>query len=173
MPPTDTDDGELTPKKPAACAVQLAQKLQANSQRIVFAESCTCGLVAALMGQVPGVSSVLCGSAVTYRVPTKRSWLSVDSEILEKWTAESLETSLAMAQGVLKQTSEADIAVAITGHLGPDVDQEKDGIVFLAMTQREKTPPGASLKVKLGSSTRVNRQFEAAKALIQWTLQQL
>ena len=62
---------------------QLLNELIRLRKRIVFAESCTAGLLAATLGQIAGVSEVLCGSAVTYRNLTKANWLGIDPALLD------------------------------------------------------------------------------------------
>jgi nicotinamide-nucleotide amidase len=148
----------------------LADRLkQRSSDRVVFAESCTCGLVAALLGQCPGVSEWLCGSAVTYRESVKQQWLSVAAETLEEFTAESLETTCEMAIGVLQKTGEAGFSAAVTGHLGPDAPPEIDGRIFLAVATLDAKEPKilAAESCQLTSPTRVDRQHEAANHVFQ------
>lgn len=154
---------------PEPDAVSLVAKLADSNRKIVFAESCTCGLVSALVGQVPGVSRFLCGSAVTYRVATKQSWLSISTRTLEQHSAESLETTTEMARNVATHTPEADIAVAVTGHLGPDVDSELDGRIFIAVYMPESTMVH-SITQQLEHSNRCERQLEAALKVIQFTV---
>lgn len=170
------------PDNPSAIATQQAQDLASQLEsletrtstqaRIVFAESCTAGLVAALLGQVPGISRFLCGSMVTYRESTKQQWLSVSRETLDQFTAESLETSKALATRVLERTGEATFSAAITGHLGPLTGDEppsvKDGKVFIVVAKRENgsTTIVSSETKQLKSSTRVDRQFESATAVL-------
>ncbi len=146
-------------------ADQLADRLkQLQNDRVVFAESCTCGLAAALLGQIPGISNWLCGSAVTYRESVKQDWLGVSEETLAQHTAESLETTIEMAIGVLRNTREATWSAAVTGHLGPDAAPDVDGRIFVAVA----TGSSAESKIvavesfQLRSPTRVDRQFESA-----------
>ncbi len=87
--------------------------------RLVLAESCTGGTLSGALMQVPGVSKVFCGSAVTYREDTKVNWLGVRPETLRLHSAVSAETTEEMARGVLWATPEADIGFAVTGHYGP------------------------------------------------------
>lgn len=140
--------------------------------RIALAESCTAGLVCALLGQVPGISRFLCGSMVTYRESTKQQWLSVSPETLDQFTAESIETTKSMATGVLERTEEADYSAAITGHLGPltgdDPPSEKDGKVFVVVATRENESATivSTDSVELKSSTRIDRQYESAAAVL-------
>lgn len=149
-------------------AAKLAELLESRRRRVVFAESCTCGLVAAFLGQIPGISQWFCGSTVTYRESTKTGWLDIDAESLARYSAESPETTAAMAQGVLQKTREAEIAFAITGHLGPSAG-EKDGQVFLAFADRFGNVNGKAFQ--LASQSRVERQHEAARCLLQFAIE--
>ncbi|MDR3114886.1 MAG: CinA family protein [Treponema sp.] len=102
-------------------AEEVISRLSAASQTIVLAESCTAGLVADLLAQVPGASRVLWGSYVSYTGAAKIAMLGLDEEILRRYGAVSRETACAMAQGAL-QRSRADIAAAVTGLAGPEGD---------------------------------------------------
>ena len=174
------------PETPSEIAVAQAQGLarqlesletQADGQsvgqaKIVLAESCTAGLVSALLGQVPGISRFLCGSMVTYRESTKQQWLSVSADTLDRFTAESIEASESLATSVLGCTAEASYSAAITGHLGPltgdDPPSEKDGKIFVVVAKRENdsTKIVSSDTIQLQSKTRVDRQYESAAAVI-------
>ena len=101
-------------------AKTLASVLKSRDLRIVFAESCTGGLVSAALTRVPGISDYHCGSAVVYRIDTKTRWLNVPSELLVKPGPVSNVVARHMAEGVLRHTPEADVAASITGHLGPN-----------------------------------------------------
>ena len=117
-------------------AESLARRLAKRDVRVVFAESCTAGLVAALLARVPGVSEYLCGLAVTYRSRTKHDWLAVPQSDLDQYTAVSEPVARAMASAVLERTQEADFSAAVTGHLGPDAPKELDGVVYVAVARR-------------------------------------
>lgn len=121
-----------------AQAEQLVQILRDRELKIVFAESCTAGLLASTLGRLPGVSRVLCGSAVTYRNLTKVNWLGVEQQLLDDpaITAVSEPVARQMAWGVLQQTAEADLAVSVTGHLGPIAPAGFDGLVFSGICWR-------------------------------------
>ncbi len=121
--------------------LQVSAQLKAKRLRIVFAESCTAGLLAATLGQIPGISESLCGSAVTYRNATKAGWLGVDTKLLDDpaITAVSDPVARQMAKGVLQMTPEADLAVSVTGHLGPDAPTDQDGLVFVGIAQRKQS----------------------------------
>jgi PncC family amidohydrolase len=120
-------------------ARKVAALLQATHNRLVLAESCTGGMVAAALAGVPGISDCLCGSAVTYRNDTKRRWLSVPVSILKKQGPVSEETTAAMALGALEKTPEASVAAAVTGYLGPHSPQGQDGRLFIAVALKAKS----------------------------------
>ncbi len=149
-------------------AMALVGELAARNVRVVFAESCTGGMVAGELAKVPGVSQWLCGSAVTYRSDTKIHWLDVGEDTLAVHTAVSQEATAEMAEGVLAKTPEASIAAAITGHLGPDAPENLDGIVFTAIAARHDQgidvhPQG---KHRLRANERETRQSEATALLL-------
>ena len=111
-------------------ARMLIGKLAVSGRKIVFAESCTAGLIAATLGRIPGASSVLAGSAVVYQLETKHAWLGVDREALIDTGAVSKTVSEQMARGVLSHTPHSRIAASITGHLGPEAPPELDGVAW-------------------------------------------
>ncbi len=120
-------------------ATRLANELRTRGLRIVFAESCTAGLIAASLARFPGISEHLCGSAVVYRNATKTAWLGVSAQDLadESIGPVSKAVAAAMATGVLKRTREADLAASVTGHLGPDAPPELDGVIYVAVARRD------------------------------------
>ncbi|TWT50311.1 Nicotinamide-nucleotide amidohydrolase PncC [Rubripirellula amarantea] len=151
--------------------VELFEKLSDAGSRIVFAESCTGGLVAAEMAKIAGVSEVFCGSAVTYRNDTKVRWLGVDAETIANLSAVSPPVAHQMAKGVLQQTPEADLAVAITGHLGPDAPDGLDGLVLIGLARTIKGKVVVKVtEHHLESSSRTERQLEAMLVVVQSAL---
>ena len=147
----------------------LVEQLEANrTDRLVIAESCTAGLVAGVLGQIPGISKWLCGSAVTYRESAKKEWLGVSSTTLATHHAESIETTREMALGVLRKTSEAKYSVAVTGHLGPDAPPALDGQIFIAVAVRadEEARIYSTDCLKLSSLERVARQYESVDCVL-------
>ncbi|TWU38933.1 Nicotinamide-nucleotide amidohydrolase PncC [Novipirellula aureliae] len=148
-------------------ATQLAELLEATKTTIVFAESCTAGLVSATLAAVPGISKWLCGSAVVYREATKVGWLGVDEEQLKRHSAVSAEVTTELAVGVLNRTPEAKLAVAVTGHLGPNAPSIQDGVIFIAVRRRDDSVQDVvSTRFQLSSVDRVDRQHEAADRVI-------
>ena len=150
-------------------AQELAQQLEQGKRRIVFAESCTAGLVSATLAQVPGISQWHCGSAVVYREATKTAWLAIPPAMIEQHGVVSEEIAQLMAAGVLQFTPEAEISAAITGHLGPDAPPELDGLAHIATAIRNgKAAPSLSVScAKLTASDRQSRQREAATLILQ------
>jgi nicotinamide-nucleotide amidase len=99
-------------------AERLLADARAKGLKIATAESCTGGLVAGLLTEIPGSSDVVERGFVTYSNDAKQDLLGVPREILQSYGAVSEQTARAMAQGALKQ-SRADLAVAVTGIAGP------------------------------------------------------
>lgn len=92
--------------------------LLADKLTITTAESCTGGLIASQITELPGASQVFEAGFVTYSNKMKTQMLSVPASIIEKHGAVSEETVISMAKGALKN-SQADIAVAVSGIAGP------------------------------------------------------
>lgn len=146
-------------------ARRVARMLKSSNQRVVFAESCTAGLASAQLATVAGISEHHCGSLVPYRNRSKRDWLSVPAKLLQDPGPVSEIVASKMAEGALKQTREANIAVSVTGHLGPDAPKRLDGLVFIGVAvcleQSAKAQTGVS-RHRLKTVTRYQRQREAA-----------
>ena len=95
--------------------------LKQKGLHITSAESCTGGLFASAITDVPGASEVLASAYVTYSAESKSAELGVPAEVIEKYGVVSKETAEAMARGALERSG-ADIAVSVTGFAGPDAD---------------------------------------------------
>lgn len=150
--------------------VPLADLLAERRKRVVFAESCTAGLIAATLGAVPGVSASLCGSMVTYRERTKTDWLEVDSGMIDQFTAVSAVVAEAMVLGVLRKTEEADYAASITGHLGPGAPAAQDGLIYIGLASRDASDGQRMRRVvehRLRSRTRDARRSEAVELVFE------
>ena len=93
-------------------------------RRVVTAESCTAGLLAARLTERPGSSSYVAGGVVAYANDAKVDLLDVDPRLIEEHGAVSEPVAEAMADGALKRF-EADTAVAVTGIAGPDGGTEE------------------------------------------------
>jgi PncC family amidohydrolase len=100
---------------------------------IATAESCTGGLLAALLTSVPGASAVFLGGVVAYSNRVKVSQLAVPADLLEQVGAVSEEVAMAMARGV-RRTLGAQLGVGITGVAGPGHSELKPpGLVYVAL----------------------------------------
>jgi nicotinamide-nucleotide amidase len=96
----------------------LLDLCRAKKLTIATAESCTGGLVAATLTEIPGSSDVVERGFVTYSNTAKTAMLGVPADVIARFGAVSRETAEAMAQGALAH-SPADLAVSITGIAGP------------------------------------------------------
>jgi nicotinamide-nucleotide amidase len=153
---------------PSQSAQGVLELLAEQRVCLVLAESCTGGLAAALLVGVPGASNWFCGSAVTYREATKEAWLGVSGDAVAGQTAVSEQVTREMVTGSLAKTPEAQLAAAITGHLGPAAPVELDGVVFVATLWRDSAA-GESCRVlryQLTQQRREQRQQEAAALLL-------
>jgi nicotinamide-nucleotide amidase len=91
----------------------------ARGVRLATAESCTGGMVAARLTDVPGSSASFVGGVVAYADEVKRTELGVPEDMLARYGAVSAEVAAAMAEGARRRLG-ADVAVAVTGVAGPD-----------------------------------------------------
>ncbi|MRI58767.1 MAG: CinA family protein [Epsilonproteobacteria bacterium] len=96
----------------------LIDRLSQLQKSVTFAESCTGGLLASMLTQVPGSSAVFDGSVVTYSNQIKHRWLGVREQTLQTYGAVSEETVQEMLQGALA-LAQAHFAIAISGIAGP------------------------------------------------------
>ena len=96
----------------------LIQRAIAAGVKVATAESCTGGMVAAALTDVPGSSAVLDRGFVTYSNGAKQDMLGVQGETLDTFGAVSQEVAREMAEGALGHSG-ADISVSITGIAGP------------------------------------------------------
>lgn len=104
-------------------AEDLGSALMGKELTVVTAESCTGGLLASCITDVPGSSSYFERGFVTYSNISKREDLGVKSETLEAFGAVSEQVAQEMSKGALKN-SNADVAVAVTGIAGPGLDSK-------------------------------------------------
>lgn len=119
----------------AGAVGQLAGK---KGIRLVTAESCTGGLVAKMLTDIPGASTWFEGGWVTYSNTLKTRQLSVPAALIEKEGAVSEAVACAMAVGALKHST-ADLSVALTGVAGPDGGSAEKpvGMVWIAIGRRD------------------------------------
>lgn len=133
--------------EPLAIAVLAAARAQ--QRMVATVESCTGGLVAGLLTEIPGSSDVVDRGFVTYTNAAKSELVGVPAGLIAAHGAVSEPVARAMAEGAL-QRSQADLAVAVTGVAGPGggSDLKPVGLVHFA------------LAVRGGATLHVERRFE-------------
>ena len=104
------------------------------------AESCTGGLIAKRMTDLPGASRVFRGGVVSYTNGVKAGVLGVPETLLEEYGAVSEPVARAMAEGC-RRICGSDLAVSVTGVAGPDMDERGNevGTVYIALASGEGT----------------------------------
>ena len=122
-------------------ATRVVEANRALGRRVAVAESCTGGLVAAALTEIPGSSEIFEEGFVTYSNEAKSQLLGVSTDVLETFGAVSVATAWAMAQGALARSG-ADTAVAVTGIAGPGGGSEMKpvGTVVFARADRDSDP---------------------------------
>ena len=107
---------------------------------LAAAESCTGGLIAKRITDVPGASHVFLGGVVSYTNGVKHRVLGVPQELLDEFGAVSEPVAAAMAEGVRRITG-ADVGVSVTGCAGPDRDDRDNpvGTVYVGIATAEST----------------------------------
>lgn len=118
-------------------AAALLEQCRSQGIKIATAESCTGGMLAALLTSVPGSSDVFDCSFVTYSNEAKKRMLGVSHELIAEHGAVSRECALAMAHGAILESG-ATLAVSITGVAGPGGGSAAKpvGLVHLACARR-------------------------------------
>jgi nicotinamide-nucleotide amidase len=119
-------------------AASVGQVLKSKRKTLALAESCTGGLVSALLTEVPGSSAYFLGTIVSYADAAKESLLGVAAETIRENGAVSEETAREMARGARGRFG-SDVAAAVTGIAGPDggTDEKPVGTVFFAVADRD------------------------------------
>ncbi|MGX8698678.1 MAG: competence/damage-inducible protein A [bacterium] len=114
--------------------------LRARGLTLAAAESCTGGLIAKRLTDLPGVSAVFRGGAVTYATDTKASLLGVDAALLREKGAVDAQVARRMAEGA-RRVFGADFGVGVTGVAGPEPDENGNpvGLAYVALAAPERT----------------------------------
>lgn len=154
----------LLPAEVDELARRVVAENAALGRTVAVAESCTGGLVAAALTEVPGSSAVLDRGFVTYSNEAKHELLGVSEDVIDTFGAVSIAVAWSMAQGALKH-SRADVAVAITGIAGPagGSEQKPVGTVVFACARRGEDPEqtNAELKVFDTAASRAEVRLQA------------
>ena len=154
--------------------VALAEELQRacleRGLTVALAESCTGGLVAAAITEVPGSSGYFLGGVVSYSNEAKRSVLGVDPDVLAAHGAVSAQVARAMAIGA-RQHFHADVAAAVTGIAGPGGGSEAKpvGLTYVAVADEA----GVDVRRYLWSGDRAANKASSAAAVLELLAERL
>ena len=142
-----------------ALAQALVSRLKQLNLTIVTAESCTGGLIAALLSYAPGASDCLQGGFVAYTKHQKTTALEVSARLIADGGSVSADIAYQMAKGALSH-SDAMIGLAVTGVLGPDPDEDgnRPGLVYFAAGLRSGEVRVVKEQFTDGEPDRVRRQ---------------
>ena len=158
---------------PSDPLVELAERLQdgclARGLTVATAESCTGGLVAHLLTEVPGSSGYVRGGIVAYADEVKEAQLGVPPALIAAHGAVSAQVAVAMADGVRERLG-ADVGVGVTGIAGPGggSDAKPVGLVYVAVSGLG--PP--TVRRYLWSGDRGANKHESARAALEMLLAQ-
>lgn len=153
---------------PTSDAAALVALLIKRNLTVSTAESCTGGLVAASIVDVPGASAVFIGGAVTYAATVKTALLGVPEKMIRERGVVSREVAAAMAEGALRRFG-TDLAVSVTGVAGPDggTPDTPVGRVYIGIASNGKTVvfredfPGDRDSVRRAAADRAIRRLAA------------
>ena len=154
-PPTDEELLDLARRVGIVC--------RERGLTVGTAESCTGGLVAHLITEIPGSSEYFVGGLVTYSNHVKTALVNVDSDVIDAHGAVSAQVAKAMADGARHRLA-VDVAVAVTGVAGPDggTVAKPVGLTYVAVAD----PAGDDVRRFLWDSDRAgNKRLSAAAAL--------
>ncbi len=159
------------PDDPVKMAAALLEHCRAAGLTIATAESCTGGLIAATLTEVPGSSDVVDRGFVTYSDAAKTAMLGVDADLIAGEGAVSAQVAEAMAVGVLDR-SPVDLAVSVTGVAGPGggTAQKPVGLVHLCAVRRGAQGQPAELapvELRLGDIGRGAVRLEAVRKALE------
>jgi nicotinamide-nucleotide amidase len=145
-------------------AASLGRALREKGKTLAVAESCTGGLIAKLLTDVPGSSAYFLGGVVSYADSAKTDLLDVAEETLRRQGAVSEETAREMARGALDHFG-ADFSVGVTGIAGPDggTSGKPVGTVHFAVARRDG--PGLAKKREFLGDRAAVRQAASQFAL--------
>jgi nicotinamide-nucleotide amidase len=154
----------------ATLAQVVLDELRAREATLAVAESCTGGLLASALTDIPGASDIFLGGVVSYTDDAKVQLLGVPETILEQHGAVSAETALAMATGAAEHFG-ADYALSVTGLAGPagGTAELPVGTVFLAYS----SPSGAWSRKMLYVGDRLTVKARAAQGALDWMRRKL
>lgn len=161
----------LLPKDIETLARQVVEANAAAGRTIALAESCTGGLVAAALTEIPGSSAVLDRGFVTYSNEAKMECLGVPRDIIETFGAVSIACAWAMAKGALDRSG-ADVAVAVSGVAGPGggTEHKPVGTVVFARAFRDQQGEPEGEIYRYGDIGRAGVRRQAALCALEMLL---
>ena len=152
--------------------VALAERLQGiclgRGRTVALAESCTGGLIAATLTEVPGSSGYFLGGVVSYSNDAKEAFLDVSHAALEAHGAVSAQVAKGMAEGARARFA-ASLAASVTGVAGPDGGTESKpvGLTYVGLATEE----GPEVRrLQLDGDRAANREA-AARAALEWLIE--
>ncbi|MCH8615937.1 CinA family protein [Sphingomonas sp. SM33] len=119
-------------------AERLMHSLCDRDLTVATAESCTGGMLAALLTDIEGAGHAFDRGFVTYSKEAKTDLLGIRRELLDHNDAVSETVARAMAEGALAR-SKAEIAIGVTGFAGPAAEGCEEGLVHFALARRGRT----------------------------------
>lgn len=150
----------------AEAAARLYEALAARGLKIVCAESCTGGLVAAAITDIPGSSAVLWGGVVSYSNECKTGLLGVKPETLAAHGAVSPEVAAEMAEGALAASAGgAELSLAITGIAGPEGGSPQKPVGTVCFAWRSGSGSGAEARELFRGDRAAVREAAAIRAM--------
>ncbi len=158
----------LFPRDVIELATDVLAACRKRGLMIATAESCTGGLIAAVLTEIAGSSEVVDRGFVTYSNEAKIAMLGVEAETLGAFGAVSRETALEMATGALAN-SLASISVAVTGVAGPgggSIDKPV-GLVHIAVANAANT---VHRECRFGAISREQIRMETVRTALQMIL---
>jgi nicotinamide-nucleotide amidase len=142
----------------------LVDKLKETGMTVSFAESCTGGMMAQKITDIPGASEIFQSGWVVYHALSKSKELGVDQEIISKYGEISVEVATAMAD-CARLKSGSDFALSSTGWAGPDGGDEIHGVgtIFVALSAEKGT---IVKELKFGKNRMRNREMASDAAFM-------
>ena len=122
-------------------ATQVLSAVKAANMTIVTAESCTAGAIVSLLAQSEGAGDVLHGGFITYTKDHKTAALGVSRRLLQEQGAVNADVVKQLASGALER-SPATLAIAVSGVLGPERDEDDNpvGLLYFCVLAKESPP---------------------------------
>jgi nicotinamide-nucleotide amidase len=163
---TQRPNNAMFPPDFIARAAALLDQCRASGLKIATAESCTGGLIAGLLTEIPGSSAVVERGFVVYSNEAKEDLLGVPAETIRTHGAVSEAAARAMAEGAL-EASRAQIAVSVTGIAGPDggTASKPVGLVHFACSLRGAAT--VAREVRFGDIGRVNVRLASVRVALE------